>query len=272
MNEEAKDLTVVSESPLVNEEDLENAIKKAERMEELVRKIKTLAIKQTNRKDWVDMGGKPYLQSSGAEKIARLFGISWRICDGYPKKEMMSDEKSSYYLYSYKGEFLMGGKSIEVIGTCSQKDKFLGSQGDKNRPASEIDECNIIKKANTNMIARGITTILGIRNMTWEEIEKGGIDTSKTNKATFDSKDISGIVKSIAKKSGEKNGKKWDLFTIVIEKSNGDTETIRTFDGTKGLVEGVEIKASELTAKSYNGKNYFESKKIEIVGDGIEME
>lgn len=185
---ESREINVVPEAPMVTEEDLENAIKKAERMETLVRKIKTLAIKQTNSNDWVDMQGKPYLQSSGAEKIARMFGISWRICEGYPKKETMQDEKGSYYMYTYKGEFTMGGKSIEIIGTCSQRDKFFGK--DKNaenglKPASEIDETNIIKKANTNMIARGITTILGIRNLTWDEIKNGGVDQKKTNKVTY---------------------------------------------------------------------------------------
>ena len=184
---DVKDLNVAatSGSSLMTEEDAENAIKRAERMEAYVRKIKTLAIKQTNKHDFVDMGGKPYLQASGAEKIARLFGISWRICEGYPKKDQITDEKGTYYMYTYKGEFTMGGKSIEIIGTCSQKDKFLGTQGDKARPASEIDETNIIKKANTNMIVRGVTTILGIRNLTWEEVEAGGVEHKQTSKVTY---------------------------------------------------------------------------------------
>lgn len=177
--------TVEQNNVLATTEDLENAIKQAERREELVRKIKILAIKQTNKNDFVDMGGKPYLQASGAEKIARLFGISWKICEGYPKKETITDEKGTYYMYTYKGEFTMGGKSIEIIGTCSQKDKFLGTQGNKERPASEIDETNIIKKANTNMIARGITTILGIRNLTWDEVNQGGVEQKQTSKVTY---------------------------------------------------------------------------------------
>ena len=167
-------------------EDLELAVKKAERTIELVNKIKTLVFKLTNNNDWVDMQGKPYLQSSGAEKVARPFGVSWKL--EKPIKETISDEKGTYYMYSCKGQFTLGGKTIEVIGTCSQKDKFFGR--DKNsetglKLASEIDETNIIKKATTNTIAKGITTILGIRNMKWEELEAAGIHKDKSAKVTY---------------------------------------------------------------------------------------
>lgn len=185
---EVMESSVTATQPVATTEDLEYAIKTAEKTMELVKKIKILAIKQTNKHDWVDMQGKPYLQSSGAEKIARLFGISWKICEGYPKREDKQDEKGSYYIYAYKGEFTMGGKSIEVIGTCSQRDKFFGK--DKNtetgfKNAADVDITNIMKKANTNMINRGITTLLGIRNLTWEEVENGGVEQQKTAKVTY---------------------------------------------------------------------------------------
>lgn len=272
---EAREINVVPESPLMNEEDLENAIKKAERMETLVRKIKTLAIKQTNSHDWVDMQGKPYLQSSGAEKIARMFGISWRICEGYPKKETMQDEKGSYYIYSYKGEFVMGGKSIEIIGTCSQRDKLFGKDNKAEnglKPASEIDETNVIKKANTNMIVRGITTILGIRNLTWDEVNNGGVDQKQTNKVVYQTeKELVGMVKDISTKTGKtKAGKDYTMHTITVETPSG-IKIVKTFDNPAGLAKEVEIKAIELTAKTYNGTNYYEAKKVEVLSDAIEL-
>ena len=268
---EVKDLNVVS-TPLITEEDAENAIKRAERMEAYVRKIKTLAIKQTNKHDFVDMGGTPYLQASGAEKIARLFGISWRICEGYPKKENITDEKGSYYMYTYKGEFTMGGKSIEIIGTCSQKDKFLGTQGDKARPASEIDETNIIKKANTNMIVRGVTTILGIRNLTWEEVEAGGVEHNQTNKVVYQTeKELTGMIKEFKTKTGKTQaGKDYTMNTITLETPAG-IKLVKTFDNPAGLANGVEIRAIELTAKNYKGTNYYEAKKVEVISDAIEL-
>lgn len=272
---ETREINVVPESPLMNEEDLENAIKKAERMEALVRKIKTLAIKQTNSHDWVDMQGKPYLQSSGAEKIARMFGISWKICEGYPKKETMQDEKGSYYIYSYKGEFVMGGKSIEIIGTCSQRDKLFGKDSKAEnglKPASEIDETNVIKKANTNMIVRGITTILGIRNLTWDEVNNGGVDQKQTNKVVYQTeKELTGMIKEFKTKTGKTQaGKDYTMNTITLETPSG-IKLVKTFDNPAGLANGVEIRAIELTAKNYKGTNYYEAKKIEILSDAIEL-
>ena len=167
-------------------EDLELAVKKAERTIELVSKIKTLVFKLTNNNDWVDMQGKPYLQSSGAEKVARPFGVSWKL--EKPIRETIADEKGTYYMYSCKGQFTLGGKTIEVIGTCSQKDKFFGRDKSSEtgiKPASEIDETNIIKKATTNTIAKGIATILGIRNLKWEELEAAGIHRDKSTKVTY---------------------------------------------------------------------------------------
>lgn len=183
---EVMESSVTAAQPVATTEDLEYAIKTAEKTMELVKKIKVLAIKQTNKHDWVDMGGKPYLQSSGAEKIARLFGISWKIIEH--KREDKQDEKGAYYIYVYKGEFTMGGKTIEVIGTCSQRDRFFGK--DKNtetgfKAAADVDITNVMKKANTNMVNRGITTLLGIRNLTWEEVNAGGVEQKQTAKVTY---------------------------------------------------------------------------------------
>lgn len=185
---EIMESSVLAKQPVATKEDLAFAVKTAQETMELVKQIKILAIKQTNKHDWVDMQGKPYLQSSGAEKIARLFGISWKISEGYPKREDKNDEKGSYYIYIYKGEFTMGGKTIEVIGTCSQRDRFFGK--DKNtetgfKAAADVDITNVMKKANTNMINRGITTLLGIRNLTWDEVEQGGVKVNQTTKVTY---------------------------------------------------------------------------------------
>ena len=192
---------VVQPTPVVSESDLEAALKVAERNELLARKIKTLALKQTNPKDWADMDGKPYLQASGAEKIARLFGISWRICEGYPQREDQKDDKGSYYVYTYKGEFEMGGKTIEVIGTCSQRDRFFGRKGGELKNESEIDVTNIIRKAMTNMEVNGITRMLGIRNLTWEELAEAGLKQGQSAQVNYKTKageteEVEGLITS----------------------------------------------------------------------------
>ncbi len=253
--------------PVVSQSDLEQALKVAERNEELCRKIKILAIKQTNSTDWVDMDGKPYLQSKGAEKIARLFGISWRICEGYPMRETQSDEKGSYYFYTFKGEFEMGGKTIEAIGTCSQRDKFFGRSGKELKAESEVDVTNIIRKANTNMEVNGITRLLGIRSMTWADLEQAGIKQNTTGAVNFKSKEtqtVEGLIAEGNSRSGEKNGKKWTVYNITV----GGVR-MSTFDNTIGAL-AIEAKTNNLpvlaTYKNDGKGNKLEN--LEILQEG----
>ena len=63
----------------ITDETLIGLAEQAERRIDAMTKIKKVSLKLTNRHDWTDQGGKPYLQVSGAEKIARMFGISWKI-------------------------------------------------------------------------------------------------------------------------------------------------------------------------------------------------
>lgn len=247
---------VVQPTPVVSESDLEAALKVAERNELLSRKIKTLALKQTNPKDWADMDGNPYLQASGAEKIARLFGISWRICEGYPQRDDQKDDKGSYYVYTYKGEFEMGGKTIEVIGTCSQRDKFFGRKGGELKNESEIDVTNIIRKAMTNMEVNGITRMLGIRNLTWEELAEAGLNQGQSAHVNYKTKageteEVEGTVQALTAKSGAKNGKAWKLYNITV-----NNILMTTFDTKLGEAAAEAKKTGQLVHITYknNGK------------------
>lgn len=146
-------------------------------------KIITMAISRTNENDWVDQQGKPYMTASGAEKIARLFGVCWKNVTS--EKIMSSDETGPFYFYEYKGVFTFGQDSITAVGTCSQKDQFFSKSGGTAKPLSEIDETNIRKAAYSNMVVNGVTRILGIRNLTWEQVRSGGVDQNKAAKVNY---------------------------------------------------------------------------------------
>jgi len=168
--EEKKDLVPVA----LDTDKLIEVSQKAEKRLEAVQKIKLLAMKITNENDWIDEGGRPYLQVSGAEKIARLFGISWRVTE--PEIEYGED---GHYIVRFKGEFLMGNVSIEAIGMRSSRDPFFSKKYGKPVPPEQIDKADVIKSAYTNCIGNGITRLLGIRNISWQELEKVGIKPSK---------------------------------------------------------------------------------------------
>jgi hypothetical protein len=69
-------------------DDLMQIAAHAEKRIDAVMKIKRVALKVTNAMDWVDQKDKPYLMASGSEKIANLFGISWRLLTPEPAMEL----------------------------------------------------------------------------------------------------------------------------------------------------------------------------------------
>lgn len=162
----------------------------AERRVDAIIRIKVLALKVTNAHDWNDQGGKPYMGVSGAEKVARLFGISWRLDE--PIRE---DHDDGHFDYSFKGYFSMGTAEIEVIGTRSSKDPFFVGSKDRAIPPSEIDRNDVKKGAMTNCIGNGISRLLGIRNLTWEELGEAGIKRENVGKVTYANSDPNAAMK-----------------------------------------------------------------------------
>ena len=162
----------------------------AEKRVEAMNKIKRMALKLTNRHDWVDENGKPYLQASGGEKVARLFGISWRISE-----PLIENLEGGHWLVTYTGEFSLGGVPIDAVGTRSSKDPFFkkyryeGPEADRKKielPPSEIDRGDVKKAAFSNLLANGITRLLGIRNLTYDELlEYAGIRREDITSVTF---------------------------------------------------------------------------------------
>lgn len=144
-------------------------IKAAEIRVDTTKKIKKMALSNTNRNDWVDFSGKPYLNSGGCKKIARLFGISWKI----KENKKILDSETGHYFYLVTCDFWVSKNEKEKIteyGTKSTHNKFFGTVKGEQKPPSEIDETNIQKSAMTNCVGRGIKSILGLDNIEWNEI------------------------------------------------------------------------------------------------------
>lgn len=172
----------VSDQSLTESSD--DIISAAERRIANLQKVITLAIRITNAKDWVNFGDRPCPGSSGATKIARLFGVCWR--DLKTEKVISSDERQNFFFYKTTGLFYLKGKNdlIEASGTFSSKDDFLGTHGEK-KPLSEIDETDILKGSITNCVSNGVQILLGLKNLTWEQLEAGGIKKSDVMQVKF---------------------------------------------------------------------------------------
>ena len=228
---------VEAQTPIVYDDTIIGIAENAERRIAAVNKIKLIALKVTNVNDWVDQNGKPYLQVSGAEKIARLFGISWTV--EQQDKDIAGD---GHVTFNYKGVFRMGNASVEAIGTRASNDQFFSvryKDGARvERPPTEIDMADVKKSAYTNCIGSGITRLLGIRNMTWEELETSGIRKESSGKVPYAQAEMS--EKTISHKD--------EIIKMLSEMCKDDPELIKkglkkitTFQGKDGAtVDGAD--------------------------------
>lgn len=158
-----------------------------ERRNQMLERILDYAIRATHAGQWVDQQGKPWPTAAAAEVMARRCAVSVRNVQS--NKVPSSDDKGPFYMYVVTATASLPGgyDAIESMGTCSSRDTFLGTQTREGRPLSEIDEGNILKAAYSNMLVNAITRLLGVRNLTWEQLITMGISPDGAAKVTFNS-------------------------------------------------------------------------------------
>jgi hypothetical protein len=151
-------------------------------------KILELAVKNTQPSDWVDFGGTPWLDTPGAERIARVFGFT--VKDTRFEKLDRQDRDGPYYIYIWYGKVGLAKADlwIDAIGTCSSRKPFHAMEHGVRKHIEDINEMNILKDAYSNLIENGVSRFLGLRGLDWETLEKAGIQRSKVSKVEFKAK------------------------------------------------------------------------------------
>jgi hypothetical protein len=214
----------------------------AEKRVAAIRRIKAVALSVTNKNDWLDQEGRPYLWGSGAEKVARLFGISWRV-----DEPVLYVEDDGHYAYTYKGEFGMGVSTIEAIGSRSSRDPFFSRSHGQDVPLDKIDRQDVKKAAYTNCVGNGVTRLLGIRNLTWEEVEEF---------AKFKRGDTRGVKYQKAEMSEEAKDQRAELRRMILEMAGSDSEaakdillSLTTFVGRDGKEVAGKRRVDDLSER-----------------------
>ena len=141
-----------------------------------------VSLQRTNSSDWVKMGGKFYLQASGCQKIRSVWGIYFR--DKACVREDYPDGGYAYYVTGLIGSQLLDrfyGKEItaEADGGRSSKDPFFG-KGDRTP-----DPQDVRKAALSNFEARAISSFLGLKNFTSEDLAKNGIKVDSVQSVDY---------------------------------------------------------------------------------------
>lgn len=228
---------------------VEDLISIARKRLDTVPQLVEMALKATTYRDWVDQSGEPQLVHSGAEKVARLFGIKTYGVNN--EKVMSSDTKGEFYMYITRGTVALPGNidSIEAVGTCSQRDTFFAKARGQWLESIDIDETNIIKASQTNFMVNGVTHLLGLRNLTWEQVKAAGIEKGQIQKIER-KKGFKKTKQALTKKDEDIKDKIWKM---AVEMAMGDEGQAKTFVRAE----------SKYFAKDKDGKETKEEKYFE---------
>jgi hypothetical protein len=205
------------ELPMNGDFNAQKAIEQANKRVDFFKQIKTVSLKMTNDIDWVNESGKPYLQASGAEKLKPIWGI-------YVKNVLIRPipvEGKPYPMYECKGVVgsKVTGEESEFIGGRNANDKFFTGKDGTN----EVDLMDIMKAAYANFEARAVKQLLGMGNLTWDDLKQGGIDKSNTQTVTYTKGSQGGQVQG-----DEKTEKKREeIRNMTLDMANGDVEVAK---------------------------------------------
>jgi hypothetical protein len=157
--------------------DWDGLVKYLEIQKEAFKKLRVILIGYTRAKDWINLDGQPYLQESGAQAIGGG-PIPISITGMKSEKVWEENNKGRYYkwIYGAVSTNLITGRKMDVEGICTSRDKFFGKVSGVFKAIEDIEERSIMEKARTNLYRNAITRVLGLRNITWDELSSANID------------------------------------------------------------------------------------------------
>lgn len=171
--------------------DPEKELAKFNAAAELLARLVPASIKATRPQDWVQMGDKVYLQGTGAERVAPLWGIV--LGEPHVEKVEHEDGHYDYVVTGAAGSRRTGVYMRSVQGGRSSRDKFfwpavaedangrlrlrVGDElGAEFNPAVHIDHLDVRKAAVTNWQTRAVAMLAGLRGLSPSDLSGAGIE------------------------------------------------------------------------------------------------
>ena len=158
-------------------------VRLAEKSLENLARVRRLALRVTDENDWTDVGGRPYLNSSGAMKVAALFGLSLTDTRVAELHQEFQGNKVVRYVARTTARFL--GRELEIEGVASSDEQFFSKRDGRRLPLSEVNLNAVRKKAVTNAQNRAVKGILGLGGLTWAEVRSAGVKTGGVSSVAY---------------------------------------------------------------------------------------
>ena len=157
----------------------------------LLESLRPAALALTKNQDWVKMGRIAYLQSTGAERLAPLYGIVFG-------QKMFTLENFDDGTFAYTCEMAVYSQATGILYGTVEGGRWSGDQffsrfdedlppEIENGPTAALEAwkkehrrpcnpLNVKKAAATNCEIRAVSKIAGLRNLTPEDLKPYGIE------------------------------------------------------------------------------------------------
>lgn len=185
---EKTDQIVVTELPALGEEHERFSITKIPTDEALkqafaavdnslkyIDKVRELVLIRTKPNDWTNQSGNPYLGEAGLQRFRAVFQIFERDVVGYTidaqgRRRKFTEEKAfdgdiKFIIYEGTMGSTLLGVEATIEGGSALEDKFR----------TKDDVLFYSKKAKANWVGRGLRKLLGLDNLTWDDLAKVNI-------------------------------------------------------------------------------------------------
>ena len=172
---------------------IDNMIAVMDKAADARQRIFQACLRRAQPDDFIDFDGKPYLEGEGADRIAATVGIQL----GRPLIEVRTVGDDIFVEVVGEATWPMTGAIASEFGSCSTRDKFFsGRDGDSatmsrllesangdRKLAAEMLAGHVKKKAIANWKSRVVSAVLGVKGLTWADLEKLGLNRSQSGAA-----------------------------------------------------------------------------------------
>ena len=239
--------------------------------ERVAKKLRQVAIARTQASDYVDQDGKPHMQAFGVERIRSLFGVSVLRSSADEKSWETAEDSTRFFTWTASVKATMrdpltgADMAQEATGACSSRDKFLGKSNGEYKPWDQVDDYSVHSKAVTRGERNAVLRLLGLRGLTWADLEAAGIVRGAPGMATVThatGKEGGGAwtpstaeqheqIKALAGRLGDHAKAAWAASGVVRPAKLGDltaTGAGKVIDALKTIEAGLSAEAAKAQA------------------------
>lgn len=254
--------------------DFAEIIRALEAQSEILRRQRQVILRQTNHLDWQAYPGGRYRINDGG--LSKLKGPAGLIIEDIQSWEERGEDNHGQYIdfyYSAWGRLARLGDfspRIYALGSRSSRDLFFRQAKNRVKDLREIDLADVRKAALTNLKVNLLSELLGIKNVTADDLKAAGIEVGKVTGIEYkeggqaesaETKDLKREVVTMAEEVAGLEGKS-------VEEVLAEATTYKNKEGRVTKCANLEELAKAESWRLKKAKEYLNKKLDEAQAQG----